>query len=58
MIELLELEKLYEITKREYDIAYRELNVNKSLKMNNYLIGILVISIIINIMTFIAIIQK
>ena len=58
MIELLELEKLYEITKREYDIAYRELNVNKSLKMNNYLIIVLVISIIINIMTFIAIIQK
>ena len=58
MIELLELEKLYEITKREYDIAYRELNVNKSLKMNNYLIVILVISIIINIMTFIAIIKK
>ena len=58
IVELLDLEKLYEITKREYDIAYRELNVNKSLKMNNYLIIVLVISIIINIMTFIAIIQK
>ena len=58
MTELLDLEKLYEITKREYDIAYRELNVNKNFKVNNFLIIILVVSIIINLMTCIAIIRK
>ena len=58
LMELLELEKLYEITKREYDIAYKDFNINKNMKINNVLIITLAISIIINLMTFIAIIGK
>lgn len=58
LTEVLDLEKLYEMTKREYDIAYKELNISKNLKTNNIILIALIISMIINIMTFMAIIRK
>lgn len=53
-----ELENLYEKTKREYDIAYKELNINTNIKTNNVILILLVISIITNILTFITILKR
>ncbi len=50
-----ELEKIYINIKNKYDIAYKERNIEKESKMNKVILIALVISLILNIMNFIAI---
>lgn len=52
-----EIEKLYASIKNKFDIAYKELNIEKTSKINKLILIILGISLILNIVNFIAIIR-
>lgn len=52
-----EIEKLYASIKNKFDIAYKELNIEKTTKINKIILIILGISLILNIVNFIAIIR-
>ncbi len=53
---VLELDDLYLETKNRYDILYKELNIEKNTKINKIIVIILLASLIINILNFIALI--
>lgn len=52
--EVFELEKLYNEVKNKYDVLYKELNIEKNRKSTIMIAVILVISLIFNILNFIA----
>ena len=52
--EVFELEKLYNEVKNKYDVLYKELNIEKNRKSTIVIAGILVTSLIFNILNFIA----
>ena len=51
--ETLELEDLFEKIKEQYDIAYKDLNIEKTQKTNRILLVILVGALIFNIVNFV-----
>ena len=51
---MFELEKLYNEVKNKYDVLYKELNIEKNRKSTIMIAVILVISLIFNILNFIA----
>lgn len=52
-----EIEKIYNNIKNKYDIAYKELNIEKTNKINKIILVILAISLILNIVNFIALLK-
>jgi len=56
--EALELSKVYQLVKDEYDVGYKNQKIEKNITLNKILIGILVISLIFNIINFIMIISN
>lgn len=58
MQEILELEKLYSEVKNKYDIFYKDLNIEKDRKSTIAITIILVISLIFNILNFIALMSN
>lgn len=53
----LELEKLYHNIKTKYDLAYKELNIEKTSKVNTYILILLAISLFLNILNFVVLIK-
>lgn len=51
---VLELENLYLETKNRYDVLYKELNIEKNAKTNKIIVLILIASLIVNILNFMA----
>ena len=51
---VLELDKLYLETKNKYDVLYKEMNIEKNTTANRVMIGILIISLIITVLNFMA----
>ena len=51
-----EVQKLYEEVKNKFDIAYKELNIEKQTKINKVILIILGISLLFNIINFISLI--
>ncbi len=54
----LELDKLYEKVKNQYDVQYKKMKVEKNTKTNKILITILVLSLGLNIINFILLFKK
>ncbi len=54
----LELEKLYLDLKNKYDILYKELNIEKTSKINKVIVICLIASLIVNIINFIILAKK
>lgn len=52
-----EIQKLYENIKNKFDIAYKELNIEKESKINKIILVILGISLLLNIINFISLIK-
>ena len=52
-----EIEKLYNNIKNKFDIAYKELNIEKQTKINKVILAILGISLLLNIVNFIALLK-
>lgn len=52
-----EIQKLYEDVKNKFDIAYKELNIEKESKVNKIILVILGISLLLNIINFISLIH-
>ena len=55
---VLELDNLYLETKNEYDVLYKEMNIEKNTKANRTIILILVISLILSVLNFMALTGK
>lgn len=55
--ETMELESIYAKVKNQYDIFYKELNIEKNTKTNIIISVVLVISLIINILSYIALLK-
>lgn len=55
MKEVLDLEELYEKTKKQYDLAYKDFRVRDNERVNRIILVLLIISLIINIINFIAV---
>ena len=58
MKDALELEKLYNEVKNKYDILYRELNIEKSEKTSKFIAVILVLTLLFNIINWIAFFKR
>ena len=56
--EVLELDSIYMKVRNQYDIFYKELNVEKNIKTNVIITVILVITLILNIISYIMIIKN
>ena len=56
--EVFELDRLYNEVKNKYDILYKELNIEKERKSTIIIAIILIISLLLNILNFIALTQK
>ena len=56
-LENLELEKLYGKLKNEYDLLYKEFNIEKTAKSNKIIMLVLVISLILNIINFVVLLN-
>lgn len=56
-LENLELEKLYGKLKNEYDLLYKEFNIEKTAKSNKIIMLVLVISLILNIINFVVLLK-
>ena len=54
LLNVLELDNLYLETKNEYDVLYKEMNIEKNTKANRAIIIILTISLIFSILNFMA----
>lgn len=52
-----EVEKIYDSLKNKFDIAYKELNIEKTSKINRLILVILAISLVLNIVNFIALLR-
>lgn len=52
-----EIEKIYNNIKNKFDIAYKELNIEKESKINKVILMILGISLLLNIVNFIALLK-
>lgn len=52
-----DIQKLYEEVKNKFDIAYKELNIEKESKMNKIILVLLGISLLLNIVNFISLIN-
>lgn len=56
-LENLELEKLYAKLKNEYDLLYKEFNIEKTAKSNKIIMLVLIISLILNIINFVVLLS-
>ena len=52
-----EIEKIYNNIKNKFDIAYKELNIEKTSKINKIILIILAVSLTLNIVNFIALLK-
>lgn len=52
-----EIEKIYNNIKNKFDIAYKELNIEKESKVNIIILAILGISLLLNVVNFIALLK-
>ena len=52
------LEELYKEIKNKYDVLYKEFNIKKTFKANSIVLIILIISLILNIVNFIVLINR
>lgn len=52
-----EIEKIYNNIKNKFDIAYKELNIEKESKVNKIILVVLAMSLMLNIINFIALIK-
>jgi hypothetical protein len=52
-----EIQKLYDEVKNKFDIAYKELNIEKETKVNKIILVILCISLLFNIINFIGLLK-
>lgn len=52
-----EIEKIYNNIKNKFDIAYKELNIEKESKVNKVILAILGVSLLLNIVNFIALLR-
>ena len=52
-----EIEKIYNNIKNKFDIAYKELNIEKVSKVNKVILVILGVSLLLNIVNFIALLR-
>ena len=52
--EVLELDRLYEQTKNKYDVLYKEMNIEKNTNANRLIIVILLSSLMLSILNFMA----
>lgn len=52
-----EIEKIYNNIKSKFDIAYKELNIEKESKLNKIILAILGVSLLLNIVNFIALVR-
>ncbi len=48
----LELDKIYNNLKSKYDLAYKELNIEKTSKINKYILILLILSLLLNLLNF------
>jgi len=55
--EVSEIEKIYKNIKNQFDIAYKELNIEKESRINKVILFVLIISLFLNIINFIALIR-
>lgn len=55
--EVFELQEIYDEIKNKYDIIYKELNIEKSRSTNKIILGALIISLLLNVLNFIALIK-
>lgn len=56
-LENFELEKLYGKLKNEYDLLYKEFNIEKTAKSNKIIMLVLIISLILNIINFVVLLR-
>ncbi len=57
LAETLELDNLYSELKNKYDILYKELNIEKNMKVNAIIVIILGISLIFNVLNYVALLR-
>lgn len=57
LVETLELDNLYFELKNKYDILYKELNIEKNMKVNAIIVIILGISLIFNVLNYVALLK-
>ena len=50
--EVLELQEVYEGIKNNYDVIYKDINIEKTMKINKILLVVLVISLLLNVLLF------
>ena len=55
--DVLQLDKLYNSIKNKYDIAYKELNLEKENTINKFILLVLIISLILNILNFVVLMK-
>lgn len=55
--EVFELQEIYDEIKNKYDIIYKELNIEKSRSTNKIILGALIISLLLNVINFITLIN-
>ncbi len=55
---VLELDNLYLETKNKYDVLYKEMNIEKNTSANRAIIGMLIISVVLSILNFLALLGK
>lgn len=53
----LELDKIYHNIKSKYDLAYKELNIQKTSQINKYILILLVLSLLLNILNFVVLMK-
>lgn len=55
--EIFELQEIYDEIKNKYDVIYKELNIEKSSKINTIIVVALAVSLLLNIVNFIALLN-
>lgn len=53
----LELDKIYHNIKSKYDLAYKELNIQKTSQINKYILILLVLSLLLNVLNFVVLMK-
>lgn len=56
--ETIELSKVYELVKNDYDVGYKNQKIEKNITLNRVLIGVLVVSLVFNVVNFMILIKN
>ena len=54
----IELDKIYQLVKKDYDLEHKNENIDKNIKLNKVLIGVLSLSLIFNVINFIILMKN